>query len=181
MALAGASIVNAKIFTTGDGMALDFFWVQDAAGGPFERPDKLARLSALAEQALTGRRVPGDELAQRRSLPRRAAAVFTVEPRVLIDNNASTRHTVIEVNGRDRPGLLHDVTRTLSDLALSIVTAHVSTYGERAVDVFYVKDVFGLKIEHEGKLAKIHARLLDALAEPSPAAARAPAGNAAAE
>ncbi|MCH9020661.1 MAG: [protein-PII] uridylyltransferase [Proteobacteria bacterium] len=181
MALAGASIVNARIYTTSDGMALDIFWVHDAAGGPFERADKLARLSALAEQALTGRRVPGDELARRRSLPSRAAAVFTVEPRVLIDNNASTRHTVIEVNGRDRPGLLHDVTRALSDLAVSIVTAHVSTYGERAVDVFYVKDVFGLKIEHEAKLAKIRARLLEALAEPSPAAARAPAGNAAAE
>ncbi|MCH7929429.1 MAG: ACT domain-containing protein, partial [Proteobacteria bacterium] len=92
-----------------------------------------------------------------------------------------TRHTVIEVNGRDRPGLLHDVTKALSDRAVSIVTAHVSTYGERAVDVFYVKDVFGLKIEHEAKLAKLRACLLEALAEPSPAAARAPAGNAAAE
>ena len=167
MALAGASIVNAKIFTTGDGMALDIFWVQDAAGGAFERAEKRARLSALVERALSGRLDPGAALAERRSLPGRAAAVFTVAPRVLIDNKASTRHTVIEINGRDRPGLLYDVTRALSDLGVSVVTAHVSTFGERAVDVFYVKDVFGLKIEHEGKLAKIRARLMAALAEPA--------------
>ena len=169
MAMAGASIVDAKIFTTADGVALDVLWLQDAAGGPFERPDRRARLSALVEQALDGRADPGAALAGRLGLPGRAAAVFTVEPRVLIDNQASTRHTVIEVNGRDRPGLLYDVTAALSGLGLSIVTAHVSTYGERAVDVFYVKDVFGLKIEHEGKLAKIRARLLDALAEPAAA------------
>ncbi|MFQ5785832.1 MAG: [protein-PII] uridylyltransferase, partial [Alphaproteobacteria bacterium] len=140
MALAGASIVNARIFTTGEGMALDIFWVQDADGGAFGRSDRLARLAALVEQALAGRLDPRAELAERRShLPARAAAVFTVEPRVLIDNRASTRHTVIEINGRDRPGFLHDVTRAFAELGVSVVTAHVSTFGERAVDVFYVK------------------------------------------
>jgi len=169
MALAGATIVNARIFTTADGMALDIFWVQDAGGGPFARADRLARLSVLIEQALSGVLDPGHALAGRRSLSSRAAKVFTVEPRVLIDNRAATHHTVIEINGRDRPGLLHDVTRALADLGLSIVTAHVSTFGERAIDVFYVKDVFGLKIEHEGKLKRIRERLLAALAEPGPA------------
>ena len=69
--------------------------------------------------------------------------MFQVEPRVLIDNNASRTHTVIEVNGRDRPGPLYDVAKTLKDLGLSISSAHIGTYGERVVDVFYVKDVFG--------------------------------------
>jgi [protein-PII] uridylyltransferase len=100
--------------------------------------------------------------------------VFRVQPRVLIDNEASRTHTVVEVNGRDRPGLLYDVTGALTGLSLQISSAKVSTYGERAVDVFYVKDVFGLKIEHEGKLAKIRARLMAALAEPArPGKARA--------
>ena len=182
MALAGASIVDAKIFTSSDGMALDIFWVQDALGGAFDRPDKLDKLTALVEQSLGGPLDLGAALAERRSLPRRAAAVFSVEPRVLIDNKASTQRTVIEVNGRDRPGLLYDVTRALSELGISIVTAHVSTYGERAVDVFYVKDVFGLKITHEGKLAKVRARLLEALAESpcgaAPAASRSTAAAA---
>ena len=166
LALSGASIVNAKIFTTTDGTALDIFWVQDAGGGPFERPDRLARLSVLAAQVIDQELDPGEALAARRRTASRASAVFTAARRVLIDNNASTRHTVIEVNGRDRPGLLHDLTRVLSDLGISIVTAHVSTFGERAVDVFYVKDAFGLKVEHNDKCAKIRDRLLIALAEP---------------
>ena len=173
LALAGASIVNARIFTTLDGTALDIFWVQDAMGGPFERPDRLARLSVLAAQVIERELDPGAVLAGRRRASSRASAVFTAIPRVLIDNNISTHHTVIEVNGRDRPGLLHDVTGALSDLGVSIVTAHVSTFGERAVDVFYVKDGFGLKIERKAKLQKIRDRLLVALADPAKRPAKA--------
>jgi [protein-PII] uridylyltransferase len=102
-----------------------------------------------------------------------------VPPRVLIDNTASATHTVIEVNGRDRPGLLYDVTRGLTDLGLQISTAKISTFGERVVDVFYVKDVFGVKIEHQRKIEDIRARLYEALAEPR--AEGAPAASGAAE
>jgi [protein-PII] uridylyltransferase len=92
--------------------------------------------------------------------------VFKVPPRVLIDNKASTTHTVIELNGRDRPGLLYDVTRALTNLSLQISSAKISTYGEKAIDVFYVKDVFGLKISHESKLAQIREKVLTALSDP---------------
>ncbi|MFQ5984353.1 MAG: [protein-PII] uridylyltransferase [Alphaproteobacteria bacterium] len=170
MALAGASIVDAKIFTTSDGKALDSFWIQDASGGPFTRRERLARLKRFIARALAGELKLASELARRRTLPSRAA-VFEVEPRVLIDNQASTKHTVIEVNGRDRPGLLYDVTRALSELDLSIVTAHISTYGERAVDVFYVKDIFGLKVTRPANLDAIRARLLVALRGSGPRAA----------
>ena len=81
--------------------------------------------------------------------------VFTVQPRVLIDNNASDTFTVIEVNGRDRPGFLHVVTRALTRCSLQIASAHITTYGERAVDVFYVKDLFGLKVLHPTKLKQV--------------------------
>ena len=81
--------------------------------------------------------------------------VFTVEPRVLIDNNASDTFTVIEVNGRDRPGFLHVVTRALTRCSLQIASAHITTYGERAVDVFYVKDMFGLKVVNADKLKQV--------------------------
>ena len=86
-------------------------------------------------------------------LGRRMRAIH-VPPRVVIDNHASNTHTVLEVNGRDRPGLLHDVTAAISEQGLQIASAHVTTYGVRAVDVFYVKDVFGLKVENERKLAR---------------------------
>ena len=72
-------------------------------------------------------------------------------------------HTVLEVNGRDRPGLLHDVTNAISEQGLQIASAHVTTYGVRAVDVFYVKDIFGLKVENDRKLVLLREALLNAL------------------
>ncbi|HUZ62473.1 MAG TPA: [protein-PII] uridylyltransferase [Acetobacteraceae bacterium] len=175
LAVAGASIVDARIHTMTDGMALDTFWVQDAAGGTFDAPHRLARLSVLIEQALSGRLRLASEIrkATRALLGRRMRAIH-VPPRVVIDNHASNTHTVIEVNGRDRPGLLHDVTDAISSQGLQIASAHVSTYGVRAVDVFYVKDVFGLKIENERKLAALRDVLLGVLPLAEDAAPPAP-------
>ncbi len=167
LAVAGASIVDARIHTLTNGMALDTFWIQDAAGGTFDAPHRLARLSVLVEQALSGRLKLAAEIrkASRALLGRRMRAIH-VPPRVVIDNHASNSYTVLEVNGRDRPGLLHDVTAAISEQGLQIGSAHVTTYGVRAVDVFYVKDVFGLKVENERKLTLLRRALLDALASP---------------
>jgi [protein-PII] uridylyltransferase len=88
--------------------------------------------------------------------------VFTVMPRVLVDNKASASHTVIEVNGRDRPGLLYELTRELTRLNLQISSAKISTYGEKVVDVFYVKNLFGHKVEQPAKLSEIQ-RTLEAV------------------
>jgi [protein-PII] uridylyltransferase len=164
MALSGASIVDAKIYTMTNGKALDIFWIQDAEHGAFDERERLTRLEKRIEEALTGRLRATRELARRESLPNRAR-VFTVPPRVLIDNTASATHTVIEVNGRDRPGLLFDVTRALTHLGLQISTAKISTFGERVVDVFYVKDIFGVKVEHQRKIDDIRTRLYEALAD----------------
>nr|WP_158743864.1 [protein-PII] uridylyltransferase [Acidisphaera sp. L21] len=167
LAVAGASIVDARIHTLTNGMALDTFWVQDAAGGAFDAPHRLARLSVLVEQALSGRLQLSAEIRRvgEALLGRRMRAIH-VPPRVVIDNRASHTHTVIEVNGRDRPGLLHDVTAAISDEGLQIASAHVTTYGVRAVDVFYVKDVFGLKVENDRKLASLRIALAAALGGP---------------
>ena len=155
MAISGANIVDAKIFTLANGMALDTFWIQDLEGKPFDDPQRLARLSARVELALSTRLNIQRELDQQRSSWPKRDQVFTVEPRVLIDNNASDTFTVLEVNGRDRPGFLHIVTRALTRLNLQIASAHITTYGERAVDVFYVKDLFGLKVVNQVKLAQV--------------------------
>jgi [protein-PII] uridylyltransferase len=87
-----------------------------------------------------------------------------VPPSVFIDNKISDKYTVIEVNGFDRIGFLYDVAGALADLQLNIATAHITTYGEKAVDVFYVKDNFGLKVEHRTKLEQIREQLLPVLA-----------------
>ena len=175
IAMAGASIVDAKAFTTADGVALDTFWVQSADGGAFDDDERLARVVSLLESALAGELRLEKALDRRPTFPRRGAAMG-VEPRVLIDNDASSRHTVIEVVGRDRTGFLHDVARTLTALGLSIVSAHISTYGQRAVDVFYVKDRFGLKVSKASQIEGVRARLLEAIAEPKTVMPEAIAG-----
>ena len=167
LAVAGASIVDARIHTLTNGSALDTFWVQDAAGGTFDAPHRLARLHVLIDQALSGRLGLDSEIRRAsRALPGRRMRAIHVSPRVLIDNRASNTHTVLEVNGRDRLGLLHDVTAAISEQGLQIASAHVTTYGVRAVDVFYVKDVFGLKVENERKLSLLRQALLSALQAP---------------
>jgi [protein-PII] uridylyltransferase len=170
LALAGANIVDARIVTMTDGMALDTFWVQDAAGGAFDRPDKLAKLAVHFENVLSGRTKAHLELAKR-PLQQPKAHAFPVTPRVLIDNKASASHTVVEVNGRDRPGLLYELTRAFTALNLQISSAKISTYGEKVVDVFYVKNLFGHKVEHGSRLEEIRTALLGVLAEPERAAA----------
>ncbi len=165
LALAGASIVDARIFTTADGMAIDSFGIQNAEDrSAVDGDDRLARIRNLIEKVMAGEILPDRTLAERRSLPARTE-VFAVEPRVLINNQASRTHTVLEVNGRDRPGLLYDVTKALKDLGMIISSAHIATYGERVVDVFYVKDVFGHKIRQGSKTREVRRHLVNVLTE----------------
>ncbi len=163
IALTGASIVDARIHTSSDGMAIDTFWLQDQERRPFAGQGKRERLRTNIEEVLGGRLRLAEALARRPNRWPERANVFSVQPRVLIDNSASHVHTVIEVNALDRAGLLYDITQAISGAGLSIASAQITTYGERAVDVFYVKDVFGLKITHEGKREKIRDQILGAL------------------
>ena len=180
VAAAGASIVDARVFTTGDGMALDTFWIQASwiqAGGGGAFPDEagLARLRRSVIRALAADAADAGGTAQAvfEAAPRPArAAAIVVEPHVLVDNGASRSHTVIEVSARDRPGLLYDITRTLGACGLSIGSAHISTVGSRAVDVFYVKDRFGLKLSHDAQIAQVRDRLTGMLGHRSGGAPR---------
>ena len=164
LSLGGVSIVDAKIATLTNGMALDTFWIQDAQAEAISGAARLERMKSRIERALSGEAPPAWELKQERksAMPSRTS-VFKVPPRVLIDNKASRTHTVIEVNGRDRLGFLHDITDAITHAGLQIASAHVSTYGERVVDVFYVKDIFGLKMEQPAKIDSVRATLLAVL------------------
>lgn len=161
-AVAGANVAGAKIHTTIDGMALDNFRIQTADEAAFSDPEKLKNLEHALRRAVVDK-LPADDALKGRmqGIPRRSA-VFKVEPMVLIDNRASSRATVIEVNTRDRVGLLYDLTRALSRLRLSVFSAHVATYGERAVDVFYVRDLEGQKITGAARIANIEKKLMAA-------------------
>jgi [protein-PII] uridylyltransferase len=173
-----ANIVDAKVFTTPQGMALDTFWLQDRDDTALSASGTLAKLTVQIERAFAGEMDRSEPEAERTFIPARTR-VFTVAPRVIVDNQASATHTVIEVNGRDRPGFLYLVTRALYDLSLQISSAKISTFGERAVDVFYVKDGFGMKVSHEARIVAIRERLLAAIREADSAAADQAANQAA--
>jgi [protein-PII] uridylyltransferase len=142
-------------------MALDNFVVQDPVGAPFDDEMQLKRLRSGIEDALAARgRLVDKLLAKPLSRPR--ASAFPIAPNVLIENKASNRFTVIEVNARDRPALLHQLAHALFDSKVTIHSAHVATYGERAVDTFYLTDLTGDKIASTTKLRGIERRLLTA-------------------
>ena len=167
ISLAGGNIFDARIHTTRDGMAIDNFVVLDPLGRPFAEQQQIARLKRNIEDVLKGRIRLADKLAAK-PLARRKAELFRVEPRVLIDNKASNRYTVVEVNASDRPALLYALTNGLFQQKLTIRSAHVATYGEKATDTFYVTDLTGAKIDNPARLKTLEKRLLAIAASASP-------------
>ncbi len=161
IAAAGGSIVDAKVFTTSDGFALDIFSVQDAEGGPFGDAARVNRLKQTILRILRGESWPRNLIAKRPAKTR--ADAFNVPSRVHFDNEASNTATVLEVRGPDRVGFLYDVAKALFESGLSISSAMIATYGERVVDVFYVRDGFGHKIIHPERLKSVEQRVLKAI------------------
>jgi [protein-PII] uridylyltransferase len=170
-AMAGANIVDAQIFTTTDARALDTI----AISREFERDEdeerRAARVADAIEKALRGTLKLPDMVAQRAASRGRIKA-FAVQPEVTINNQWSNRHTMVEVTGLDRPGLLFELTTTLSKLNLNIASAHVATFGERVVDVFYVTDLFGAKITSATRQAAIKRALMQLFVVPDQPAAK---------
>jgi [protein-PII] uridylyltransferase len=161
-ATAGANIVDAQIYTTTDGLALDTIAVSREFDRDEDEERRAKRIADAIERALRGElRLP--EVVAKRGAKGRIRA-FAVEPEVMINNQWSNRYTVVEVTGLDRPGLLYELTATLSRLNLNIASAHVATFGERAVDVFYVTDLLGAQITSPPRQAAIKRALLSLFA-----------------
>ncbi len=161
--VAGGNIIDARIHTTRDGMAVDNFLVQDPFGRPFDETGQLSRLKTAIEDALANRGKLADRLVAK-PLPRTRAEAFDIVPNALVDNKASNRFTVVEVNARDRPALLNQLANALFQSKVTIHSAHVATYGERAVDTFYITDLTGDRITQPARLKTLERRLLAAAA-----------------
>ncbi|WP_299503436.1 [protein-PII] uridylyltransferase [uncultured Roseobacter sp.] len=163
LALVGANVVDARSYTTKDGMVTDAYWIQDAEGNPYDAA-RLPRLRQMIEKTLRGEVVARDALKSRDKVKKRERA-FKVPTHITFDNEGSEIYTIIEVDTRDRPGLLYDLARTLAAANVYIANAVIATYGEQVVDTFYVKDMFGLKYYAESKQRSLEKKLRQAIDE----------------
>lgn len=162
--VAGAEIIGAQVSTTRDGLALDTFLLKRAFEQEEDENRRLARISQMIAKVLRGEAWLDDLMRGRKPAEHRLQA-FDVPPELIIDNEVSDYFTVIEASARDRIGLLYDLTSAISDLNLDITSAHITTYGEKAVDVFYVTDLTGKKVVDAVRQEQIRSRLEAVLAD----------------
>jgi [protein-PII] uridylyltransferase len=168
----GANIMSARVYTTRDGAAFDLFTIQTTDGKPFGLGDRRtldAMIERLTRAALEN--VPPPQAPP----PSRRARAFSIEPWVRLDNNLTPDASVVEASGRDRPGLLAALAHVFAKAHISIASAHIDTYGERASDVFYVQEAAGGQIVSPARAALLQAELEAALRAAEPAAANDPA------
>ncbi|MEC7256765.1 MAG: ACT domain-containing protein, partial [Pseudomonadota bacterium] len=163
LALVGANVVDARSYTTKDGFVTDAYWIQDADGTPYEA-SRLPRLAQMIMKTLNGEVIAQEALKSRDKIKKREKA-FDVPTHITFDNDGSDIYTIIEVDTRDRPGLLYDLARTLANSNVYIANAVIATYGEQVVDTFYVKDMFGLKYYSESKQRTLETRLRAAITD----------------
>jgi [protein-PII] uridylyltransferase len=165
-AAAGGNIVDAQIYTTTDGLALDTISLTREFEHDEDEGRRAGRIADTIEKALRGE-IKMPDVVARRAIPKGRLKAFVLEPEVNINNEWSNRYTVVEVTGLDRPGLLYELTATISKLSLNITSAHVATFGERVVDVFYVTDLLGAKVASPTRQAAIKRALLALFARPA--------------
>ncbi|MDD9798682.1 MAG: [protein-PII] uridylyltransferase [Alphaproteobacteria bacterium] len=168
-AVAGLDIVDARTLTTRDGIALFLLRLQDPKAQNILDATRIARLKDIIHSVMAGEILPSDRMGDTHHITARTSRVtiFKSPPTIIIDNEASQHATIIEASGLDRPGLLHALTRSLFSLNVTIVSARVATFGERAVDVFYVQDLTGAKLTRKSKLTAIYETLKSVLNNPS--------------
>ena len=163
LALVGANVVDAKTYTSKDGYATPVFWIQDADGKPYDI-ERLPRLRQTIERTLKGEVVAREALAGRDKMKKRERE-FRFPTHITFDNEGSEIYTMIEVDTRDRPGLLFDLTRTMAVNNIQISSAVIATYGAQVVDTFYVKDMFGLKLHAKHRQEALEKKLRQAISE----------------
>lgn len=160
-----ASIIGAQIFSTRDGRAIDTFRLRRSFTSDEDEKVRATRIIDSVKQLLQGKRQVLIDLGKE-SRHNKRLRPFALPAQVSVSNAISEKFTVIEVAGLDRIGLLYALTREISDLNLTIGSAHIGTYGEKAVDVFYVTDLTGQKIHVKARQKKIHDALMGVFERP---------------
>jgi len=161
----GANIVDAQLYTSRDGTAIDVLWVTDSLHRVMDDAERWSRIRLELAQAISGER----ELARivgKRFVPRIMSRGRSRRPiEVTVDNDVSAMYTVLEISADDRRGLLYNLASTMHDLGLSIDVARIATHVDQVTDVFYIKDSFGRKLDSRERVEGLKAALVKALEE----------------
>jgi len=155
------NIVNAKIFTNSSNIAVDVIWIQDKDSKPITDNSRIERIKEKISNYIKSE--INSEGAKESRLKNKRINAFTVPVVVKIMNNISSDYTVVEVSGKDRPSILHELAKAIHFLDLNLFRAQVATFGERVVDVFYILDSQNKKIEHHNSKKLIERKLLQVL------------------
>jgi [protein-PII] uridylyltransferase len=174
-ASAGMDILDARISTTNNGLAVDVLHVQEAGLSTAPDATRTQRLCKIMRAALEGsvnlNHPPQTEMSEK---TRRTLKTFDHETQINFDNQASEHASVLEISTSDRPSLLFDLARILYQCNVNIIAARVATFGERASDVFYVQDLFGEKLQSPARMSRIRQAVAKAIDAPIEMHADAP-------
>ena len=158
-----AAQIHSRRTSDGTVQAVDLFWITDRRDDEDELEAAMKKLERDLHNVITGV-VAAEDLLKRRGSGRhseRPAPAIATE--VMLDNHASTSQTLVEVATRDRPGLLFRLSRAFHTLGLTIAVAKINTEGTRVIDVFYVTELDGQKVEAPARMAEVRQALLSVL------------------
>ena len=163
VAASGYDVLSAKIITRSDGYALDTFFIQNKEKKPIIDDDLRKKLIKTISLGLEGNfDIEKGLNIKWEEIPARFRAV-QAPTRIKIDNNTSENFTILDVKCKNAPGVLYKITKTLTSLGIQINTATVSSYGDRVVDIFYIKDAFGSKVDDKTTIFKIKESILEVI------------------
>ncbi|MBI3398487.1 MAG: [protein-PII] uridylyltransferase [Deltaproteobacteria bacterium] len=168
MAANNINILGAQINTLKNGIVLDILQVNSPMGDIITDEQKWVNAENDLADVLAGK------ISVERLISRRKPSVLDkkakpkVHTRVDVDNEVSDVFTVIDIHTQDRIGLLYTITSALSKLGLYIHIAKITTKGDAAADIFYIKDIFGQKIYYKERLREIRTAIFEALGEEAP-------------
>ena len=165
VASTGCDIVSAKIITRSDGYALDTFFLQNKERKPISDINLRKKLIETITKGLEGNfNIEKALNIKWKEIPARFRAV-KAPIRVIIDNKTSDQYTILDIKCKNAPGVLYKITKIITSLGLQINTANVSTYGDRVVDIFYLKNAFGSKVDDNTTIEKVKNSILEELKE----------------
>ncbi len=163
----GMQILAAEVHTQPGEIAWDRFLVEDSE---FEDAPPASRIDQVCQKIVKAldpseRNPPTFPRIWRNSKHKAAENLKTQPTQVRFDNSTSDSHTIITLFAYDRMGLLYDVSKVLFDMKLVLHFAKIGTHLDQVVDVFYVTELNGAKIEESTRLYMIRQRLLRAVQE----------------